>query len=202
MVASHRNLEAKHILQQQMPLFRNKRLMAIPDEDFTSVVREHQAMIYRIAFNFFLRTDVAEEIVQDVFLQCFESLKTIESRPHLKAWLRRAATHRCIDVVRSGKTQKEIQVDELPDVGDSFPDRDPLLSERLRRLLSSLPEQQRMVVILRYGEDMDSHEIGDILAIPASTVRSHLQRALAILREKAPRALGVELYGHVRKESS
>ena len=172
------------------------------EEDFASVVNDHQAMLYRIAFNFFLRSELAEEIVQDVFLQCFESLKTIESRPHLKAWLRRAATHRCIDVLRSGTAQKEIQVDELPDVRDSFPDRDPLLSERLRRLLSSLPEQQRMIVILRYGEDMDSYEIGEILTMPASTVRSHLQRALTILREKAPRALGDEIYGHVRKESS
>jgi len=176
--------------------------MVISDEDFASIVTEHQATLYRIAFNFFLRNDVAEEVVQDVFLQCFENLKTIESRAHLKAWLRRAVTHRCIDVVRSGTAKKEIQFAELPDVRGSFLDSDPLLSERLRRLISSLPEQQRMIVILRYGEDMDSNEIGEILSIPASTVRSYLQRALVTLREKAYRALGDEFYGHVRKQSS
>ena len=41
---------AKHILQRHLRQFRNKRLMAIPDEEFASVVREHQAMLYRIAF--------------------------------------------------------------------------------------------------------------------------------------------------------
>src|SRR5262245_48707327 len=135
--------------------------MAIAD-DFEALVLRHQAMLYRIAFNFFLSGPRAEEVVQDVFLQCFENLASIESPDHLKAWLRRAATHRCIDLVRSGTAQKELQLDELPDIADPTPERDPLLSERLRRLVASLPEKQRMIVILRYGEDMDSEEIGDL----------------------------------------
>ncbi len=195
-------MTASGLLQRQRRLFRNKKSMALMDDDFESLVRKHQAMLYRIAFNFFLSPQIAEEIVQDVFLQCFENLKSIESHEHLKSWLRRAATHRCIDVLRSGKAQKELQVDELPDLPDSLPENDPLLSERLRRLVASLPEKQRIIVILRYAEDMDSDEIGKTLDMPASTVRSYLQRALTMLREKAPRALGEELYGSVRKQSS
>jgi RNA polymerase sigma-70 factor (ECF subfamily) len=176
--------------------------MAIKTDDFESLVREHEAMLYRIAFNFFLSAPIAEEVVQDVFLQCFENLKRIESPAHLKSWLRRTATHRCIDVVRSGKVHKELQFDELPDVPGPISESDPLLSERLRRLVASLPEKQRMIVILRYGEDMDSDEIGELLDMPAPTVRTYLQRALAMLREKAPRALGEQLYGPIRKQSS
>jgi RNA polymerase sigma-70 factor (ECF subfamily) len=173
--------------------------MAIKDDEFESLVREHEAMLYGIAFNFFLSTSIAEDVVQEVFLQCFENLKNIESPAHLKAWLRRAAAHRCIDVVRSGKAQKEVQMDELPDMPDTAPESDPLLTERLQRLVASLPEKQRMIVILRYAEDMDSDEIGKTLDMPASTVRTHLQRALAVLREKAPRALGEEHHGPIRK---
>jgi RNA polymerase sigma-70 factor (ECF subfamily) len=176
--------------------------MAINGDDFESVVRDHEAMLYRIAFNFFLSASIAEEIVQDVFLQCFENRKNIESAAHLKAWLRRAATHRCIDVLRSGKARKELQVEELPEMAGPIPESDPLLAERLRRLVASLPEKQRMIVILRFGEDMDSEEIAEMLDIPASSVRSCLHRALTILREKAPRALGEELYGSIRKQSS
>src|SRR5262249_26736461 len=106
--------------------------MAILDHDFESLVRRHQAMLYRIAFNFFLSPPIAEEIVQDVFLECYENLENIESDEHLKSWLRRAATHRCIDVLRSGKVQRELQLAELPDVIDPTPEGDPLLSERLR----------------------------------------------------------------------
>ena len=68
-----------HFLQRHAGRFRNKKLMAIPQDDFASIVHEHEAMLYRIAFNFFLSVHAAEEIVQDVFLQCFKNLKRIES---------------------------------------------------------------------------------------------------------------------------
>jgi RNA polymerase sigma factor (sigma-70 family) len=149
-------------------------MMAIVGDDFGELVRKHQGMLYRIAYTFFLSASIAEEIVQDVFLQCFETLQKIESPDHLKSWLRRAATHRCIGIVRTGRAQKELQLDELPDVTDPIPETDPLLSDRLRRLVASLPEKQRMIVILRYGEDLDSEEIGEVLDMPASTVRCYL----------------------------
>jgi RNA polymerase sigma-70 factor (ECF subfamily) len=181
---------------------RNKKQVAIRDDDFESVVHDHEAMLYRIAFNFFLSPSIAEEIVQDVFLQCFENRKNIESPGHLKAWLRRVATHRCTDVLRSWRARKELQLDELLELPGPLPESDPLLSERIRRLVASLPEQQRLIVILRYGEDMDSDEIGELLHLPASTVRSNLLRALSKLREKAQRTLGEEFYGVIRKQSS
>lgn len=168
-------------------------------DDFESLVQRHQAMLYRIAFNFFRNVHVAEEVVQDVFLKLYELRETIQSPEHLSTWLRRAVTHRCIDVRRLGSMQKESQLDELPEIADELPEADPLLTERLRRLVASLPEKQRMIVILRYGEDMDSDEIGAALDMPPSTVRSYLQRALVLLREKAPRILGEEINGSIRK---
>jgi RNA polymerase sigma-70 factor (ECF subfamily) len=47
-----------------------------------------------------------------------------------------------------------------------------------------------MVVILHFQEDLDASEIASVLNMPVSTVRSHLQRALVMLREKAARTLG------------
>jgi len=64
-----------------------------------------------------------------------------------------------------------------------------LLQEGLRRLIASLPEKPRAVLVLRFGEDMDAEEIGRILEMPVSTVWSHLQRATAMIREKAARYL-------------
>jgi RNA polymerase sigma-70 factor (ECF subfamily) len=175
--------------------------MGIDNEDFESLVRRYEPMLFRVVYNFSLSVPVAEEIVQDVFLQCFDNLKSINSPEHLKAWLRRVATHRCIDTLRSGVTAKELALDQLPEVACATTEPgDPLLSEQLRRLVASLPERLRMIVILRYGEDMDSDEIGEVMDMPASTVRSYLKRALAMLREKAC-ALGDEIYGQVRKRS-
>lgn len=65
--------------------------------------------------------------------------------------------------------------------------RDPMLAETLRRLVASLPEAPRMVMVLRYQEDLDPAEIAETLSMPLGTVKSHLQRSLALLREKLER---------------
>jgi RNA polymerase sigma-70 factor (ECF subfamily) len=169
--------------------------MPISREDFEAIVHEHQSMLYRIAFNFFRNAFTAEEIVQDVLLQLYETAPAIDSPAHLRSWLRRAATHRCIDAGRRKHRQMEVQLEDLPDIAGDFAESDPLLDDRLRILVASLPEIQRLVVILRYGEDMESEEIADVLDMPSPTVRSHLQRALALLREKASRVLGEKAHG-------
>jgi RNA polymerase sigma-70 factor (ECF subfamily) len=64
------------------------------------------------------------------------------------------------------------------------------LARRLRQFVASLPEKPRLVVILRYQEDMCAEDIAEVLAMPLATVKSHLQRSLALLREKVMRALG------------
>jgi RNA polymerase sigma-70 factor (ECF subfamily) len=168
--------------------------MAIPREDFESIVHTHQAMLYRVAFNFLRNVHLAEEIVQDVFLELHRTMPSLDSSAHLTAWLRRVVTHRCIDVSRRRSTQMETQLEEMPDVAGVAREEDPLLNERLRVLVASLPEVQRLVVILRYGEDMNSDQIAAALDMPAPTVRSHLQRALALLRAKAPQVLGERIH--------
>src|SRR5437879_4288912 len=124
--------------------------------DFEFIVHSHQAMVYSIAYNFLHNAAVAEEVAQDVFLQLYENRHMVGTDSHLVSWLRRTATHRCIDASRRRSFCNEIQLEELPDVPDHLPAADPLLQERLRRLVASLPEKPRMVVILRYGEDMDA----------------------------------------------
>lgn len=153
--------------------------------DFESAVREHQGMVYSIACNYFHNAALAEEIAQDVFLQLYETRLSVEIGSHCVAWLRRTTVHRCIDTLRRSSFKNEVQVDVLPEVPVDIPETDPFLQERLRRLIASLPETPRAVLVLRFGEDMDAEEIGRTLQMPVRTVWSHLQRATALIREKA-----------------
>jgi RNA polymerase sigma-70 factor, ECF subfamily len=57
----------------------------------------------------------------------------------------------------------------------------------LRKLTAALPEKPRMVVLLRFQEDLDPSEIARVLDMPINTVKSHLQRSLAVLKEKLER---------------
>jgi RNA polymerase sigma-70 factor (ECF subfamily) len=66
-----------------------------------------------------------------------------------------------------------------------------MLGAMLRRLIAALPEDARMVMVLRYQEDLDPSEIAEILVMPLATVKSHLHRSLGVLREKLARR-GVE----------
>ena len=54
----------------------------------------------------------------------------------------------------------------------------------MEKMLLSLPEQQRAVLVLRYGEDLTPEEISVTMGTPLATVKSHLQRGLQLLRRK------------------
>jgi RNA polymerase sigma-70 factor (ECF subfamily) len=62
--------------------------------------------------------------------------------------------------------------------------RDPMLDALLRRLVAGLPPQPRIVVTLRFQEDMELSEIADVLDMPLNTVKSHLRRSMEALRRK------------------
>lgn len=152
--------------------------------EFEATVREHQAMVYSIAYNFAGDVATAEEIAQEVFLQLFRARDTLESPAHVKHWLRRTATHRSIDVLRRRGRRSEVSMYELPEIPAPRRERDPLVIQRLQRLVRALPAKPRAVILLRYGEDMDVREIGDVLEMPVPTVWSHLRRSIQTLRER------------------
>jgi len=150
--------------------------------DFTQVVADNQSMVFSLAVRFLRDREGAEELAQDVFLQLYEKLRCIESPAHATGWLRRAICHRCIDESRKRRLRPRIGLDAVPEPSAEGGNPDPLLSERLRRLIADLPESARMVVLLRYQEDLDPTDIAGMLNMPISTVKSHLHRSLAVLR--------------------
>jgi RNA polymerase sigma-70 factor (ECF subfamily) len=67
---------------------------------------------------------------------------------------------------------------------------DPMLSKSLNKIIEALPENAKMVLILRYQEDLEPTEIAEVTGMPLNTVKSHLRRSLATLREKLTRCIG------------
>ena len=78
----------------------------------------------------------------------------------------------------------------MPEPAAEAPLPELAVKERLQRLVAALPERWRLVVILRYQEELELREIAEILEIPINTVKSSLQRSLALLREKLTRCFG------------
>ncbi|MGH9496749.1 MAG: RNA polymerase sigma factor [Candidatus Sulfotelmatobacter sp.] len=158
-------------------------------QDFADLVRHHQSMVFSIAQHFLADRAAAEELAQDVFLQLHASLPTLKSEEHVTFWLRKVTAHRCIDFKRR-RTLPQVSLEDAPEPSSPASEADPFLSEKLRQLVASLPEKPRMVMILRYQEDLGPEEIAGMLTMPLATVKSHLQRSLAMLREKVTRVIG------------
>ena len=147
-------------------------------------MREHQNLVYSIAYHFVQNVAIAEEIAQDVFLELFRNVNKMQSSAHLLYWLRRTTTNRCIDQSRKLAFRTEVPMEGTSEPADSHKFTDTMLNDRLRREIAGLPEWQKAVVILRYQEDLDPVEIADVLSIPVNTVKSRLHRAVETLREK------------------
>lgn len=157
---------------------------------FANLVRQHQAMVYSIAYHFLNDRARAEELAQDVFLQLYRALPRLRSDRHVTNWLRRVACHRAIDCARRRSVGREIELASAPEPAVAPAEPDLLLAEKLRRLVASLPEKKRLLVILRYQEEMELEEIAEVLGMALPTVRTQLFRTLALLREKAARLIG------------
>jgi RNA polymerase sigma-70 factor (ECF subfamily) len=161
---------------------------------FAELVAEHQAMVFSIALHYLQDRSIAEDVAQEVFLELYQKLPAIESASHLTYWLRRVAVHRCIDQRRRRNTRRESALEQLPEPATHDAPTDPLLLSKLRQVLEALPEKQRMMVILRYQEDLGPAEIAELLRMPVNTVKSTLHRSLDELRKKLTRKLGEVRY--------
>jgi RNA polymerase sigma-70 factor, ECF subfamily len=160
-------------------------------QQFRAIVERHQARVFSIAFRILGEAGVAEEVAQDVFLELYRTLPRLESEEHAMAWLRRVACHRATDALRRRAARKDTAAEEYQDgMGLRTTVRDfvPLMN-RVEQLLLTLPPAQRTVMLLRYQEDLEPEDIAIELKMPLATVRSHLQRAVQLLRAKAERTL-------------
>jgi RNA polymerase sigma-70 factor (ECF subfamily) len=156
---------------------------------FAELVREHQGMVFSIAYHYLQDRSLAEDLAQEVFLELYQGLERIQSPAHLMFWLRRVTANRCIDQGRKKLRRRELALEETPEpIADGSPS-DPLLLQRLRQSLDVLPERQRMVVILRFQEGLGPAEIAEALEMPVNTVKSTLHRSLEELRKGLTRKL-------------
>ena len=160
-----------------------ERARAGDSDAFAAIVADHEAMVFSLAYHFFNDRSRAEEIAQDVFLQLFRCLDDIESASHLTHWLRQVTSRRCIDQLRRTRL-KAVSLETVEEPHARERATDPLLDRKMRQLIAELPDHQRLIVTLRYQEDLDPSEICRVLDMPVNTVKSHLHRALQSLRRK------------------
>jgi RNA polymerase sigma-70 factor, ECF subfamily len=163
-----------------------KRALAGDTAAFAALVRQHQRAVYSLGLRMLSDRFQAEDLAQEVFLQLYRSLSSVESEAHLAFWLRRVTINRAIDHLRREPSGSSATLVEADSLASETAEVDPILGRRLRSLLRELPPAARAVVLLRYQEDLDPTEIARTLKMSVNTVKSHLRRSLALLRERLP----------------
>jgi len=172
-------------LQESDPGFSEAQLSRARSGDaaaFAALVQAYQRLVYGIARRMLGDAALAEDVAQEVFVALHRSLKSLESLAHLIFWLRRASAHRAIDRLRA-RGQHWLPLSAAEHVVAPAAERDPLLELRLQQLLLLLSPAARAVLVLRYQQDLEPTEIARTLDMPLNTVKSHLKRSVATLRD-------------------
>lgn len=145
---------------------------------FETLVREHTRAVYAHAVRFFGSPDVADDVVQEVFIKVYRSLATFDGAAAFSTWLYRVTRNTCLDVIRAGR-HRPVPVDPvdlvIPASGDLADE--VTLSAAIQRAMGSLPPEERdaLNAVTLFG--MTYAEAGETLGVPAGTVKSRVFRA-------------------------
>ena len=172
------NFESAHVYTSSLL----RRACDGDDGAFADIVRRHQATVFSIGYRMLGRRDAAEDLAQDVFLQLYRKLDSIESIEHLGFWLRRVAANLAIDWLRRLPHMATQPLEAGAEIAAPQREEDPFMSRELDKLLGELTPSARAVMLLRYQEDLDVAEVGAALDMPVNTVKSHIKRSLTALR--------------------
>jgi RNA polymerase sigma-70 factor, ECF subfamily len=159
------------------------------DAEFSALVQRQSQFAFKVAYAVLLNSYDAEDAVQETFLRLYRN-RGWERAENERAYLARVAWRVAIDLKRrvasSSSASDSAAFNEIP---STRPDPEESLAAAtehaaIHALINSLSEDLRIPLVLSTFEEFNSREIGEILGIPEGTVRTRLQRARQILRQK------------------
>ena len=141
------------------------------------VVEQYGDYLYHVAFIYTKDRFVAEEIVQDAFFKYYHS--KFEQRASIKTYLTRITINCCYDYMKKWSVKKQQFIEAVTGSGKDAEEQTIANNERqeILQVILTLPLKYREVIFLYYYDDLSADEVGAILHIPSSTVRTRLQRA-------------------------
>jgi RNA polymerase sigma-70 factor (ECF subfamily) len=160
------------------------------DDALEQMVREHARLVYRVAYSVVRDHHDAEDVTQETFVRVLRWRKKLAAVRDVKSWIARIAWRLAVDRIRK-KPQlalEELDHDIAKSGASSVAAEESVLaaemSALLGRLIVALPGQLRDVITLSTVQELSPSEIGEVLGIPESAVRSRQFRAREILKDK------------------
>ncbi len=165
---------------------------------FDDLIRRYERKVYNFAYRLCGNYDEANDIASDTFVRVYNALGNFRGDSSFITWLFRIVTNVYLDEKKRQRSKPTQSLHEIIELEESIVQRqieDPSPSpaqqfekmernELLQSAITSLPEYQRLMIVMYHTENKSYEEIAVILDLPIGTVKSRLNRARLSLREK------------------
>jgi len=175
------------------------RVKAGDDSAFDYLVQKYRRAMVHFMYRTSRNGAAAEDLAQEVFLRVYRSRSSYEASAKFTTWLYRIATNLAVNHARDTRHERPentLSLDEVNeetgtavDVADRSPTAEEVLVKRerlagIKEKVQSLPERQRMAVIMHKYQQMDYGQIAEVMKLSESATKSLLFRAYETLREQ------------------
>lgn len=164
-------------------------------EAFAAAFESLRGTVYAVAFRLVGESD-ADDVVMETYLRAWQAIGRFDVRSSLKSWLYRIAHNCAIDMLRKRQRRRELlptpdedgqsPIERLPDETTPHPASQlegAELRQRLDHALAQLPDEQRLILLLRYSDGLSYREIAAAAGVPIGTVMSRLFNGRRKLRQ-------------------
>ena len=163
-------------------------------ESFELLVKRWEQPLLNHCYRLINSIELAEDLRQEIFLRVYRAAGTYQPTAKFSTWLYRIATNLCLDTLAKQQHRKTIPIDSVSDDLDAKSIVHPVdkpdeiverkeVERQVRVALERLPENLRVIVIMRYYDGLKFREIADILSCPVSTVKSRMAAGMRRLNQ-------------------
>lgn len=166
-----------------------RKALANNKQAWLKLVQRYERLVYNYALRMVSHPEDARDLMQDVFISVFRNLGSWRGEASFKNWLMTIAHRRCIEHYRRRRDWLVDADDEQLDAvatDAASPEHQYQQNQRGRQLLAAmqkLPEEQRVVVEMKFFQQLKLDEIGQRLQVPTNTVKSRLYSAVNVLKQ-------------------
>lgn len=180
-------------------------------EEFERLYNTYHHQLFQYLFYLVRSREVAEELVQEVYIKVLDSFDTFEGKSSEKTWLYSVAKHVAIDWIRKQTRKKRKaagKVYEWSEKEFEVKDKNPLPEEiviqkdevqQVYKMLERCSQDQKQVILLRYVQSLSISETADILGWTESKVKTTQHRAISSLKKHLQEATMAFVQGEVSK---
>ncbi|PWA11939.1 RNA polymerase subunit sigma-70 [Pueribacillus theae] len=161
---------------------------------YAHIINKYKNQLYATILRMTKHPQDAQDLVQEAFIKVYQQLGKYDETGKFSSWIYRVAINHCMDEFRKKRYKvKQVEINEGHILHSNHPEVIFLKKEKsrqLERLLSSLPQEERMIILLRYVNELSYSDISELIDVPLSTVRNKLHRAKKKMRDAINREGG------------